>query len=115
MPKPISFVRGFRVPTQEDIDEALGTNNLFSNDFKNSFNSLPKPTSDLDWLTNYKEQGYGQSNDRYNVSLNVFKNQIKSNRDSFLENIHLHQLHQFHVFLCHQVKLIVLNEQVLLA
>ena len=29
----------------------------FSNEFKNSFNSLPNPTSELDWLANYKEQG----------------------------------------------------------
>lgn len=57
MSKSISFVRGFRVPTQDDIDQALGTNHKFSNEFKNSFNSLPRPKSDLDWLANYKEQG----------------------------------------------------------
>jgi hypothetical protein len=57
MSKSIPFVRGFRVPKQEDIDEALGDNPPFSNEFKNSFSSLPNPTSDLDWLANYKERG----------------------------------------------------------
>jgi hypothetical protein len=40
MPKPISFVRSFRVPQQKDnvIDEALGNDAQFSNEFKNSFN-----------------------------------------------------------------------------
>jgi hypothetical protein len=57
MPKTIPFVRGFRVPKQEDIDEALGNDASFSNEFKSSFNSLPNPTSELDWLANYKERG----------------------------------------------------------
>jgi len=57
MPKTIPFVRGFRVPKQEDIDEALGNDASFSNEFKNSFNSLPNPTNELDWLANYKEKG----------------------------------------------------------
>ncbi|CAF2847529.1 unnamed protein product [Rotaria sp. Silwood2] len=57
MLKPISFVRGFRVPKQKDIDEALGNDASFSNEFKMSFNSLPHPTSDLDWLANYREKG----------------------------------------------------------
>ncbi|CAF1405609.1 unnamed protein product [Rotaria sordida] len=57
MLKTISFVRGFRVPTQKDIDEALGNDASFSNEFKTSFNSLPNPTNDLDWLANYKEKG----------------------------------------------------------
>jgi hypothetical protein len=57
MSKTISFVRGFRVPKQEDIDDALGNDALFSNEFKNSFNSLPNPTNELDWLANYKEKG----------------------------------------------------------
>ncbi|CAF1373267.1 unnamed protein product [Adineta steineri] len=57
MSKKISFVRGFRVPKQEDIDAALGHDASFSNEFKNSFDSLPTPTSDQDWLANYKEKG----------------------------------------------------------
>jgi len=57
MSKTIPFVRGFRVPKQEDIDDALGNDALFSNEFKNSFNSLPNPTNELDWLANYKEKG----------------------------------------------------------
>ncbi|CAF1306162.1 unnamed protein product [Rotaria sp. Silwood1] len=57
MTKRISFVRGFRVPKEKDINEALGNDASFSNEFKRSFNSLPHPTSDLDWLANYKEKG----------------------------------------------------------
>jgi hypothetical protein len=58
----IPFVRGFRVPKQEDIDKALGDTAPFSNEFKNSFNSLPNPTSELDWLANYKERGQTYAN-----------------------------------------------------
>lgn len=57
MSKPVSFVRGFRPPTQEKIDQALGDDATFSDGFKNSFNALPSPTSDLDWLANYRERG----------------------------------------------------------
>jgi hypothetical protein len=57
MTKSVSFVRGFRVPKQEDIDDALGDDASFSNGFKNSFDSLPIPTSELDWLANYREKG----------------------------------------------------------
>ncbi|CAF1306343.1 unnamed protein product [Rotaria sp. Silwood1] len=57
MTKRISFVRGFRIPKEKDINEALGNDASFSNEFKRSFNSLPHPTSDLDWLANYKEKG----------------------------------------------------------
>lgn len=57
MSKTISFVRGFRVPKEEDIDQALGSNSSFSNQFKSSFDSLPIPTNQLDWLANYREKG----------------------------------------------------------
>ena len=57
MTKPIRFVRGFRVPNQEDIDQALGDHPPFSEQFKTSFHPVPNPTNDLDWLANYKEQG----------------------------------------------------------
>jgi hypothetical protein len=57
MSKSVPFVRGFRVPKQQDIDDALGDDALFSNGFKNSFDSLPIPTSELDWLANYRENG----------------------------------------------------------
>jgi hypothetical protein len=57
MSKPITFVRGFRVPKQTDIDKALGDDASFSNEFKNSFDSLPTPTNELDWLANYREKG----------------------------------------------------------
>lgn len=57
MTNTVPFVRGFRVPTEKDIDEALGNDDLFSKEFKNSFDSLPKPTSDADWLANYREKG----------------------------------------------------------
>jgi len=57
MSKPISFVRGFRIPKEKDIDEALGRDASFSHKFTTSFNSLPIPTNELDWLANYKEKG----------------------------------------------------------
>ncbi|UJR31510.1 hypothetical protein I4U23_018999 [Adineta vaga] len=57
MAKVISFVRGFRVPKQKDIDAALGTDASFSNEFKATFASLPTPTHEADWLVNYKERG----------------------------------------------------------
>ena len=37
------------------------SNKAINNEFKNSFNSLPTPTSDLDWLANYKERGQSYS------------------------------------------------------
>ena len=57
MLKTVPFVRGFRVPARKDIDEALGDDAPFSNEFRATFNSLPSPKSDLDWLANYKEKG----------------------------------------------------------
>lgn len=57
MSKTIPFVRGFRVPTQTDIDQALGDKSKYSDEFKQSFDSLPQPTNDLDWLANYRERG----------------------------------------------------------
>ncbi|CAF4230774.1 unnamed protein product, partial [Rotaria magnacalcarata] len=57
MSKPVKFVRGFHEPKPKDIDKALGNDAPFSNEFKTSFNSLPKPTNDLDWLANYREKG----------------------------------------------------------
>ena len=62
MSKEIPFVRGFRPPTQERIDQALGDDSPFSEEFDRSFPPLPQPTNDLDWLANYRERGqtYGQ-------------------------------------------------------
>lgn len=57
MSKTIPFVQGFRVPTQIDIDRALGDESNYSDEFRQSFDSLPQPTSDLDWLANYRERG----------------------------------------------------------
>ncbi len=57
MTKSISFVRGFRVPKQEDIEKALGDDPPFTKEFNSSFPPLPNPTCDLDWLANYKERG----------------------------------------------------------
>lgn len=57
MSKSIPFVRGFRPPTQERIEQALGDDSPFSEEFHQSFPSLPQPTNDLDWLANYKERG----------------------------------------------------------
>ena len=57
MSKVIPFVRGFRPPTQERMDQALGDDPPFSQEFQQSFPPLPQPTNDLDWLANYKERG----------------------------------------------------------
>lgn len=62
MSKSIPFVRGFQAPTQKQIDQALGDDAPFSEEFSRSFPPLPQPTNDLDWLANYRERGqtYGQ-------------------------------------------------------
>lgn len=63
MPKKVSFARGFRLPTDNEINEAVGRDSPFSNEFKTTFNPVPKPKNDLDWLANYRVQH--QSYDEY--------------------------------------------------
>jgi hypothetical protein len=45
------YARGFRPPQQEDIDRALGEDTSYS------FDPLPVPSHDHDWLAKYNEQG----------------------------------------------------------
>ena len=57
MPKNVAYARGFRAPTHDDIDRAMGDECSWSTAFRASFGSLPKPTSKLDWLATNKETG----------------------------------------------------------
>ena len=51
------YARGFRPPQQEDIDRALGEDGPHSTEFKASFDPLPIPSHDYDWLATNNEKG----------------------------------------------------------
>ena len=57
MAKRKVYARGFRPPQQEDIDRALGDDGPFSTDFQASFDPLPVPSHENDWLAQYNEKG----------------------------------------------------------
>ncbi|CAF3497729.1 unnamed protein product [Rotaria socialis] len=58
-----SYVRGFKVPRKLDIQNALGKlddNNIssvFTEEFFETFDSLPLPKKETDWLAQYVEKG----------------------------------------------------------
>ncbi|CAF4076527.1 unnamed protein product [Rotaria sordida] len=62
--KSLSYVRGFKVPSQMDIDKALGKfdsndniNSAFTHDFYKTFDSLPLPKKSTNWLAQNVEKG----------------------------------------------------------
>ncbi|CAF3148551.1 unnamed protein product [Rotaria sp. Silwood2] len=61
--KSPSFVRSFKVPRKLDIENALGKlddnniNSVFTEDFCKTFDSLPLPKKESDWLAQYAEKG----------------------------------------------------------
>lgn len=66
MSSSVPFARGFRRPTAQEVRRALGlptgkcsgepTNRAFS-DGKDFFSAVPSPSSEDDWLAQYKEEG----------------------------------------------------------
>ena len=59
----MSYVRGFKAPSKSDIDKALGKlidsneNAVFTEDFCETFDSLPLPKKPSDWLAQNVEKG----------------------------------------------------------
>ncbi|CAF1341077.1 unnamed protein product [Rotaria sp. Silwood1] len=61
--KSSSYVRGFKVPRKLDIDNALGKlddntiKSIFTEEFCETFDSLPLPKKESDWLAQNAEKG----------------------------------------------------------
>lgn len=62
-PKSPSCVHAYKVPGKVEIQKALGKlddnniNSVFTDNFFATFDSLPLPKKDSDWLAQYAEQG----------------------------------------------------------
>ncbi|CAF3974279.1 unnamed protein product [Rotaria sp. Silwood1] len=61
--KSSSYIRRFKVPTKLDIENALGklddntVNSVFTEIFCETFDNLPLPKKESDWLAQYAEKG----------------------------------------------------------
>jgi hypothetical protein len=61
--KSPSYVHGFKVPRKSDIEKALGKlddnsiNSVFTEEFFETFDSVPLPKKESDWLAQYTEKG----------------------------------------------------------
>jgi hypothetical protein len=61
--KSLSYVHGFKVPRKLDIEKSLGKfddntrNSVFTENFCETFDSLPLPKKPSDWLAQYVEKG----------------------------------------------------------